>query len=79
MSLELISNSLVLIPDLQPSVPSYWHNVWVDALNEGGESNLTDPISVEMSGLSMFQFSLDVVQLDFFLCTSTKDVSVIRW
>ena len=80
MCLELESDGKVAVPNLEPSIPTNCNNVWLHCLGEGSEwgiSNLTDPILMEMTGLSVFEFSHNIVQLCFSLSTSTNNLSVI--
>jgi hypothetical protein len=60
MCLEGISQRVVLVPDLEPSVPSYWGEIWLNTFINWGESDHTNPISVIVFLGSEFAFSKSV-------------------
>lgn len=77
MSLELESDCEILIPDLEPTVPTNCNKIWLDIFNDWWISDRTDPIRVEMIWLGELFFSLNVVQFVFSFSSTTKNLSIV--
>lgn len=82
MRLELVSDSVVHVPDLKPAVPAHTREIRLNANTlasvDRAESHLRNPVNVVVLFSRHFAFTKGIEELDSSFGTSREDLPVIR-